>query len=64
MLNTKSLFELFRSIRYWIETILTVSAIAFYFVKDDKFLTYQTTGATLDGMSHSHKNTQGTIVEK
>lgn len=36
------------------ETILTVSMIAFYFVKNDTFVTYKTIGTSWDGMTHKN----------
>lgn len=54
MLSSRDVLELYRHIRHWMSAILTVSQIAFYFVKDGKFQTFATTGSTQDGVFHQN----------
>ncbi|CAD8051907.1 unnamed protein product [Paramecium primaurelia] len=63
-LLSKTQFELYKYIRHWMETILTVSMIAFYFVKNDQFITYKTIGTSWDGMTHKNAITQGRVLDQ
>ncbi|CAD8148170.1 unnamed protein product [Paramecium pentaurelia] len=48
--------------RYWMQSILTISMMAFYFFKHNSFITYQTIGTNCDCMTHKNAITQRRVL--
>ncbi|CAD8071345.1 unnamed protein product [Paramecium sonneborni] len=64
LLQCKSRFDLFKTIRNQMEIILTVQTIAFYFIENNQFLTYKTIDHSWDGIKHSKIYSRGSAINQ